>query len=225
MTFTLGQRAPVVVLPVGSFEQHGSHLPFDTDTRIAVALAAAAIDLVGTEEFLLAPALAYSASDEHASFDGTLSAGTEATMAVLRALRRSARWASGLVVVNGHGGNHDALRAFAGDDGDVPTTTWSPSVPPGGDLHAGRTETSLALHLFPDHVRLDLARKGAEIVDHAEAVARMREGGVAAVAPDGVLGDPTRASASEGRELFESMTTDLARVLRSRRDLWTPKAT
>jgi creatinine amidohydrolase len=208
----------IVVVPLGSVEQHGPHLPLDTDTRIAVALATAGTERAGTDVFLLAPALAYSASDEHASFPGTLSIGTEVTAGMLRALSRSAWWAAGMVIVNGHGGNIDAL-GLVGDTG-APRRSWSPRLPPGGDLHAGRTETSLGLHLFPSDVRLEAAEVGALAADPMDAVARMRADGVAAVSANGVLGDPTGASAQEGARMFAGMVDDLVAVLEECRRTW-----
>lgn len=211
---TLGSRAwpevgtPVVVVPVGSFEQHGPHLPLDTDTRIAVALAAALCD--ANPGCLLGPTVSVTASGEHAGFPGTLSIGTAATQAVLVELARSADWAAGVVFVNGHGGNAEALRAAArmlGDEGRR-VLGWSPRTP-GGDLHAGRTETSLMLHLAPDAVRSHAAAAGpqpslAELVDH----------GVQRLSPTGVLGDPAGASAAEGAELFRTLSDDLIEAVR-----------
>ncbi len=93
-----------VAVPVGSFEQHGPHLPLDTDTRIATAVVRA---LAGVAQ---APAIAYGASGEHEGFAGTISIGTEALEALLVEYGRSAcRWARRVVFVNGHGGNGPAL--------------------------------------------------------------------------------------------------------------------
>jgi len=202
------ERGPsVVAVPLGSVEQHGPHLPLDTDTRIATALvdalAAARPDVVG------APPVAYGASGEHAGFPGTLSIGTEALTAVLVELGRSADAFAGVVFVNGHGGNLEAVRrasALLVDEGRR-VLAWAPSVPD-GDAHAGRTETSLLLALDPGCVRLDRAEPGAT-APLAELIGDLRSGGVAAVAPNGVLGDPTGASADEGAALLAAITADL----------------
>ena len=202
------ERGPsVVAVPLGSVEQHGPHLPLDTDTRIATALvdalAAARPDVVG------APPVAYGASGEHAGFPGTLSIGTEALTAVLVELGRSADAFAGVVFVNGHGGNLEAVRrasALLVDEGRR-VLAWAPSVPD-GDAHAGRTETSLLLALDPGCVRLDRAEPGAT-APIAELIGDLRSGGVAAVAPNGVLGDPTGASADEGAALLAAITADL----------------
>src|SRR4029453_14167578 len=146
-------EAPLLVVPLGSVEQHGHHLPFATDTAIAAAVASAAV--AGLDGALLAPALAYGASGEHEGFPGPLSIGTEALTGLLVEYGRSAgRGAGRLLVVTGHGGNLDALRAavplLRHEGRDV---AWFPCGVPGGDAHAGRTETSLMLHVEPGVVR------------------------------------------------------------------------
>jgi creatinine amidohydrolase len=203
--------ARVLLIPVGSLEQHGPHLPLDTDTRIAVALADAVVEQ--RSDALVAPAIAFGSSGEHEGFAGTLSIGSEALALLLVELVRSNRDFTRVVFVNGHGGNLDALQRAASQlvaEGHS-VVAFSPSVP-GGDAHAGRTETSLLLHLDPSMVRLELAQAGAT-EPLADLLPRMRADGVRAVSPNGVLGDPHGASAEEGAELFATLVADLgARV-------------
>lgn len=205
-----GADRPVVAVPLGSCEQHGPHLPLDTDTRIAVALAdrlAAA-----RPDVIVAPALAYGASGEHAGFDGTLSIGQEALAMVVVELVRSADAFDGVVLVNGHGGNAEAVaRAVATSEREGRRVlSWAPSIDTTdkGDAHAGRTETSTILALAPSTVRLDRAQPGAT-APLAELMGDLRTGGVRAVAPNGVLGDPTDASAAEGAALLRALADDL----------------
>src|SRR6202000_2629264 len=98
----------LLVVPVGSLEQHGAHLPLDTDTRIAVAVAQRAC--AGRGGVGLAPAIAIGASGEHADFPGTLSIGHVALSTLLVELGRHAalHWPA-LLLVNGHGGNAGAI--------------------------------------------------------------------------------------------------------------------
>src|SRR3954466_2419583 len=101
---------PLLVVPLGSVEQHGHHLPPAPHPVAACAVAEAAVsELDGA---LLAPALAYGASGEHEGFPGTVSIGTPALTGLLVEYGRSAcRWAGRVLLVNGHGGNLEALRA------------------------------------------------------------------------------------------------------------------
>jgi mycofactocin precursor peptide peptidase len=201
-------EAPLVVVPLGSVEQHGHHLPLGTDTSVACAVAeAAAGALAGA---LLAPALAYGASGEHEGFPGTISIGTDALTGLLVEYGRSAgRWAGRLLVVNGHGGNLDALRAavplLRSEGRDV---AWFPCGVPGGDAHAGRTETSLMLHVEPARVREDRAVPG-ETAPLGALLPRLRVEGVRGVSPTGVLGDPAGASPAEGAALLRRMIEEL----------------
>lgn len=196
----------VLLLPLGSTEQHGPHLPLSTDTDIAVAIAERAAALSST--VIVAPALPYGSSGEHAGFPGTLSVGQAALEHVVVELVRSADAFAGVVLVSGHGGNLEALL------GAVATlraegrsiVVWTPSG--ALDAHAGRTETSLILALDPTRVRLAAAEAG-NTRPLAELLPTLRASGVAAVAPNGVLGDPTGASAAEGRALLDALVADL----------------
>lgn len=203
---------PTLLVPLGSTEQHGPHLPFDTDTQIAQAIAErAAADLA---DVVVAPALPYGASGEHAGFAGTLSLGTEVLTLALVELTRSASESFGRVVfVNGHGGNHaamtEAIKQLIDEGHEV--AAWWPSIP-GGDAHAGRTETSLLLAINPGCVAVEKAEPGAT-EELTELMPALRAGGVIAVSPNGVLGDPAGASAAEGEELVDQLAADLRKVL------------
>jgi creatinine amidohydrolase len=226
----------LLVVPVGSLEQHGAHLPLDTDTRIAVAVAERAC--AGQDGVGLAPAIAIGASGEHADFPGTLSIGHVALSTLLVELGRHAslHWPA-VLLVNGHGGNagaiSDALGKLRAEGRDC--HVWHAGVRPsmlaaaraGGargdregrpdatlvpDAHAGRVETSMMLALAPGDVRLGDAAAG-ETRPLTQIMAGLRAGGVRRVSPNGVLGDPAGASAAEGEALLGLLVADLVAAL------------
>jgi mycofactocin precursor peptide peptidase len=200
----------LLVVPLGSLEQHGPHLPLDTDTRIAGAVAARACH--GRAGVGLAPPVAIGASGEHADFPGTLSIGTVALSTVLVELGRHAslHWPATLLV-NGHGGNvpaiTDAVQRLRHEGRQC--HVWHAGLPGGGGgAHAGRTETSIMLALAPSDVRLGEAEPG-ETRPLAEIMPALRAGGVRKVSPNGVLGDPSGASAAEGAGLLALLVAAL----------------
>ena len=210
--------APIVLIPVGSTEQHGPHLPLATDTIIAEELAGRAVHR--TDGLMIGPTISVTASGEHADFPGTLSIGSAVTTSVIVELVRSADGSAGVVLVNGHGGNHAAISeavAIVTAEGRR-ALAWSPKWPQrrdGGpaDLHAGRIETSMMLAIDPGLVRLELAEHGADAT-----IAELRDRGVRAVSDSGVLGDPDGASGREGERFITAFVADLVHQI----ERWRP---
>ena len=206
--------APLVLVPLGSTEQHGPHLPFSTDTIIASAVAERVADGMfdGTYSVIVAPALPYGASGEHQDFPGTVSIGTEAlTTVIIELVRSLSTWAGRIVLVNGHGGNLAALSAAVPQlirEGHA--VAWAPCTVSGGDAHAGITETSLLLHLNAQLVHLEWAVFGAS-APMSTLLGRLAAEGVRSVSPSGILGDPTDASAELGAALLNEMCTGVHR--------------
>ncbi len=200
------------MVPLGSLEQHGPHLPLDTDTRIAAAVAARAC--AGRAGVGLAPPVPFGASGEHADFPGTLSVGTAALTTFLVELGRHAslHWPA-MLLVNGHGGNAaaiaGALRQLRAEGREC--HVWHAGLP-GSDAHAGRMETSVMLALAPGDV-LTAAAAAGDTRPLAEIMPELRARGVRAVSPNGVLGDPSGASAEEGETLLGLLADGLTAAL------------
>ncbi|MBA0045800.1 mycofactocin biosynthesis peptidyl-dipeptidase MftE [Mycobacterium sp. NPDC050853] len=221
----LADEAITLFTPLGSTEQHGPHLPLDTDTQIAGAVATgAARELradAGDTRTVLAPAITYGASGEHQSFAGTISIGTAALTHVLVEYGRSAtQWCRRIVFVNGHGGNIEAtvsaVRLLRSEGRDI---AWWACAVEGGDAHAGHVETSLLLHISPESVRREKVCAGNS-APLRELMTPMRAGGVAAVSAIGVLGDPTTANSQDGARMLTTMTRGCADAVRR----WAPDA-
>jgi mycofactocin precursor peptide peptidase len=228
----LGERtwettgAPLLLVPLGSTEQHGPHLPLATDALVASAVAERLREHCAAEgtDAVVGPLLPYGASGEHEGFPGTVSIGTEALVTVLVELGRSASaWAPRLVVVNGHGGNVEALRraipllrSEGRDAAWLPCGTGPLERP--ADLHAGWIETSLVARLAPVLLRADRAEAG-DTRPAAELLPELRRQGVRALAPNGVLGDPCGADAERGDALLADLVrTAAGRLARGRVD-------
>lgn len=210
----VGQH-PLVLIPTGSTEQHGPHLPLETDSVIAAAVAEGVAQRLKASSLatnvVIAPTIRFGASGEHQGFAGTTSIGQDVLQSfVIEVVRSMSLWAGRIIFVNAHGGNVRALELavshMIAENHDV---AWVPCSTVGGDSHAGRTETSLMLHIAPTSVDL-----GRAVVGNTEPLRTilpaLADNGVKALSASGILGDPTGASAAEGSALLDTMITDVA---------------
>ena len=192
------------MLPLGATEQHGPHLPLDTDTVIARTVAESAAGRVTAA--VVAPVIAIGASGEHAGFAGTLSIGTEVLAAmIVEIVRTAGPEFDRVVIVNAHGGNLDAVRSAA-------VTCEHEGRPI--SVGVGVVETSVMLAIDPQRVRLDRAEPG-NTAPLREILDDLRTGGVAAVSPNGVLGDPTDATPARGEEILAEWVHEVVALLES----------
>ncbi len=218
----------VAFLPVGSTEQHGPHAPLGTDALAAEAVAdeAAGRASAADVEVAVAPPVHVGVSEEHRRFDGTLWVSPETFRAYVRETIESLAFhgVDRVVVVNGHGGNVEALAETTrrvSRDADVDAYavafTWFEAVGDhAGDMgHAGKLETSLLRELAPDLVReerVDAARDGAaarwgEWVRGVNLAHDSDE-----FSENGVVGDPTTGDADLGEELLDRASDALVDV-------------
>lgn len=228
----------LLVIPTGSTEQHGPHLPLGTDTYLAQEVARGAAERVPRRlNVLLTPPLHFGYSTHHLDFPGTLSVtGTifiqTCVELCLDAVKHGFRR---ILLLNGHGGNHAALQVAARSVRDsaralvVVANYWDFAAGkiseiresgPGGMAHACEFETSLMLFLKPETVRMSRAIR--EIPSHqTQYISRdMFARGTVQVAENwsdvsksGIWGDPTVATKEKGEKLYDVLVDELSKFL------------
>lgn len=217
------RNATVAMLPVGSFEQHGDHLPLATDTLVACIIANR---LATTYNLLLLPPVTMSCSHEHADFAGTVSISSRTLIAIIDDVQSSlAR--SGiehLVLVNGHGGNYvlsnvaqeanvakRKVALFPGrEDFRIARERAAMETATSEDMHGGEWETSILLHAYPDVVRSTYSQSDHDAPQRPHLLIT----GIRAYATKGIIGRPSVASAAKGQAALDSLTTSFGEVLK-----------
>jgi len=227
----------ILCLPLGAIEQHGPHLPLNTDVVIAEALTRRLLDRWGDElDLWQLPTLSIGLSREHDWAAGTLSLSIAGFCGYLRDLAATlvrALPARNLAVINGHGGNRgmleNLLHELHGDFG-LNACVLHPfdlAVAGAGeiDVHGGRGETSVMLALAPSLVRADrIVAGGPPDADAARSLIYERGATFAwrtddpRLGRDGIIGDPSTASAEFGSALLDHMVAAAGGVLRTLRN-------
>ncbi len=221
------KASSILCLPIGAIEQHGAHLPLNTDVVVAEELTRALIARWGVEfDLWQLPTLSIGLSREHDWAPGTLSLSVQTFAALLKEMGREivrALPARNLAIVNGHGGNrgilenllHElhgdlALNACVIHPFDLAKATIGAAV---HDVHGGAGETSIMLALAPDLVRGDLLASAQSPPAAENVAALIFDRGVSwpwrtddpRLARMGIIGDPGAASAERGRAMIDSM--------------------
>lgn len=218
-------RNTVVIIPTGSLEQHGAHLPLLTDTLLATA-AASAVEARLSDKVVVTPGVWLGASGHHLNFAGTCSASMDAYTSSLTSIIESlARHRfNRFLVINGHGGNNSpndvALRAIKEKNpnltlGHVGYYVYGEQAiaealegPDKGIQHACEAETSLMMHLYPDKVRTNLLRNdGLRTDPPTKSLVKSWD----EVSEEGSLGFATLATAAKGKMIFEACVDGLVR--------------
>jgi creatinine amidohydrolase len=225
------EQRPVVIVPVGSVEQHGPHCPQDVDISIPYHLAIRTAEAIADFPVVVAPPVTYGFTHYNMGEVGTITLGLEVFVAVLCDVCRSI-WANGfqrIVMVNGHGGNEApawtaSVKLAEEDVWALAITYWNMAkgelaawseTDEGSIGHGGEWETSLQLFLRPELVDMGLAVKDEWRRHFSPAVQRY------AVFPErrremahGVMGDPFVASAEKGERLFNVLVERLVALCR-----------
>ena len=211
-------RNTIVLIPTGSLEQHGAHLPLLTDSLLATA-ATSAVEKRTSDQVLLTPCVWLGASGHHLNFAGTCSASMEGYVATLTAIVESMmrHGFHRFLIINGHGGNNEpngvAFRAlkeknnnltlghtgyYAFGEAAVQEVMEGPAK---GIQHACEAETSLMMHLYPEKVRTDKLRNdGLKTVPPTQSLVKMWD----EVSEEGSLGFATLATAAKGKKIFDA---------------------
>lgn len=235
------EDTPIVVIPIGSIEQHGPHCPVDVDTSIPTHIAEVASAKATDFPLVVAPTISFGFTHYNQGFVGTISLHLETFVALVGEVCTTIH-ANGfhrLILLNGHGGNHHPIRAIAAKLAQsnvfsLAISHWelvSDEMAAWGDRdarigHAGEWETSLQLHMRPHLVdrSVQVAEDWVQSVDpRFESFARFPER--RRETPHGVMGDPTVATAEKGAryvDLASDRLVDLARAYRRQvvRDYW-----
>ena len=225
----------IFVQPLGAIEQHGPHLPLNTDEVVATAVAEATVERVGEKlDVWLLPTLTYTKSNEHAWAPGTIWLSATTMLSVLDDIGKciSRTNAQKLVFLNGHGGNSALLNVVNRElrlNYGLQTFTAHPSMPPdqggasaaselGMGIHGGTDETSVMLHLRPDLV--DMSKAVRRVPEKIAMNKHVRFAGAVSFGwlsndffVEGHIGDPTLASAELGARMFASAVENFSDAL------------
>jgi len=226
----------VIVLPAGSTEQHGPHLPCAVDTIIAAGVVGHALRLVPREvpAFAMAP-VTYGKSEEHLHFPGTVTLSGETLLATMIEIGESVYRAGfrKLLIVNGHGGQPQVMEIAArelrlrhGDYIVLPHFTWRlPHVASRYlsererrlAMHAGHAETAMLLALAPDTVHMDRAVANYPPEFPSKLLAPDGRPACAWTArdfgPSGIIGDPLPATREQGEAILDSLAASWAQAI------------
>lgn len=219
------RAASIAVLPVGSFEQHGRHLPLATDAMVASIIAKA---IAERYDLLLLPPITIGCSQEHVGLGrGTVSISARTLHQIITDIAASLEDAGirQLVVVNGHGGNYVLGNVVQEANVREPRMAlfphrddWDHARKAGGlttssheDMHAGELETSLMLHAAPELVRDGYQDEDAVASDRTH----LHIMGVRGYSPTGIIGRPSLASAEKGQLVLDDLTVAFGEHLRA----------
>lgn len=226
------KEVDLALLPVGSIEQHGPHMPLDTDAFDAFHLAKQVAAACSDPRPLVLPLIPYGVSYHHLDFSGTLSIKPKTLSQLVYDIGMSAahHGITKLVVINAHGGNIPALQ-FASqminrdahiftcvETGETSEKDVLELIETINDVHAGEMETSTTLAVRPSVVRKGKIKKyipqfSSRYLDFSSKRSVEWYARVAKISPSGVLGDPTKASPQKGEKIWSLMIEHLVKFV------------
>jgi creatinine amidohydrolase/Fe(II)-dependent formamide hydrolase-like protein len=222
------KEVDVALLPAGSLEQHGPHLPLDTDAFDAHYLARQVAQSCSDPKPLVLPPIPYGVSYHHEDFSGTIKISPQVLSQLAYEIGMSAarNGITKLVIINGHGGNIPALQFAAQminrdahiftcvETGETSERDILSLIETPNDVHAGEIETSTTLAIRPHMVRRDKMRKfiprfSSRYLNFSTKRSVEWNARIAKISSSGVLGDPTKASKEKGKKIWAIMIKHL----------------
>ncbi len=226
------QEVDIALLPVGSIEQHGPHLPLDTDAFDADYLAYQVAQSCSSPKPFVLPLISYGISYEHDEFKGTVSITNDTLSRLVYDIGISvaSNGINKLVIINGHGGNTPALNYAAQminrnakifvcvDSGETSDVDIYKFIDTPNDVHAGEIETSTSLAIRPHLVKMEEAPNSVPQFSSRYLNFTSKRwvswyGYTQNVSSDGVLGDATRATTEKGRKIWKIMIAHLVALV------------
>jgi creatinine amidohydrolase len=210
------------IIPVGSLEQHGAHLPVSTDSLIVEYLAKLLAEKIGA--FVL-PVISYGVSFEHKPmFNVSLHNSTLSTMLCDTCISLADNRIREIIILNGHHGNTGAIQYVPQEihskmpaimDVNIHIMHYWQMMTPDFD-HAGEVETSLVLAIAPELVHMDRARPNSKNLSKSKAAfssLTSAPGSFPKITGNGVWGDPMKATASKGDKLIKEIIANLTKTI------------
>jgi len=222
----------IALLPTGSIEQHGPHLPLDTDSFDADYLARQVAAGCSNPKPIVLPLIPYGVSYHHEEFSGTISVTNETLSRLVYEIGMSAarNGVKKLLIINGHGGNTPTLtfaaqminrdaHIFVGvDSGETSDFDIEAMIDTSNDVHAGEIETSTALAVRPHLVNMKKVQKSVPDFSSRYLDFNSKRGVswyayTHRISTNGVMGDPTKATAEKGAKIWEVMIKHLVNLV------------
>lgn len=232
------KEVDIALLPVGSVEQHGPHLPLDTDAFEADYLAKEVAKACSDPKPLVFPVVSYGISYHHEDFIGTISISNNTLSSLVYEIGMSAarNGITKLIILNGHGGNTPALKFAAQminrdarifttvDTGETSDTDLAALCETANDVHAGEIETSTTLATRPHLVQMKNAKKfvpqfSIQYLNFSAKRSVEWYARTSKISPQGVLGDPTKATKEKGEKMWQVMIKNLVELVENLKNM------
>lgn len=226
------KEVDTVILPCGSIEQHGPHLPLDVDYYDSIYLARTVAEACSPPRPLVLPSIPYGVAYHHQGFRGTISISNQTLSSLVYDIGMSLvkNGVRKIIILNAHGDNSPALNYAAQlinrdsgvfvcvETGETSDPDINRLVDTPNDIHAGEIETSTTLAIRPEAVRMENAVNealdfGSSYLDYTS------DRGVAwyvrteLISKSGVMGSPLKADAVKGKKIWEIMVAHLVRFI------------